>query len=208
MSTTSRGPSRRTLVKGAAWSVPVVAMGATTAAADVACSPNSCPPPPSVNWGMACASVGNARGCANTANTLQVPLTLSNTTDEAMIFVVEGAWSIANDTTVPPATIPMGGGAGFYGIGADPTACVGGVATASCPSIAPIASSSSKIEVGPGASVTVWYVFLPQGNASKFQGKIWYSWYDKATCTKVTETQSSVTSSAISPANCHSVANP
>lgn len=36
--------TRRTLVKGAAWSVPVVAMGATTAAADVACSPNSCPP--------------------------------------------------------------------------------------------------------------------------------------------------------------------
>lgn len=37
-------PTRRTLVKGAAWSVPVVAVGASSAAADVVCSPNSCPP--------------------------------------------------------------------------------------------------------------------------------------------------------------------
>lgn len=53
-------PTRRTLVKGAAWSVPVVAMGAQAAAADVTCSPNSCPTVVTFS-GNACKLPGNSQ---------------------------------------------------------------------------------------------------------------------------------------------------
>lgn len=59
-------PSRRTLVKGAAWSVPVVAMGAPAMA--VVCSPNNTSPecnpvpPPVSQPGNACKHPGNSCG--------------------------------------------------------------------------------------------------------------------------------------------------
>lgn len=55
-------PTRRTLVKGAAWSVPVVAMGQPVMA--VASSPNDPVPPPVPQPGSACKHPGNSCGSA------------------------------------------------------------------------------------------------------------------------------------------------
>ncbi|WP_162802820.1 hypothetical protein [Ornithinimicrobium avium] len=204
--------SRRTLVKGAAWSVPVVAMGAPAMAQDAACSPNSCPPPPSINWGGACGSVGNGLGCSGQKKALQVPITMVNTTDSDMIFVVEGAWSANGGgtpyPTSPPAAGSAGSGYGFFGFGENGSHCVSGVATSDCPGISPIASNTSKVLVPAGTSTTMWYAFFGLGSSSDFVGKVWYSWYEATTCTKVVDTQAQQTPSAIPDANCDGFANP
>lgn len=204
-----RSISRRTVVKGAAWAAPAVAIAS---AAPAYANSIPVPPPPSVNWGSACATIGNGRGCSGQEKALQVPLTITNNTADQLLFVVEGAWS-ANGNPTPPATAPapgsLGSGNGFYGIGTDSSNCVTLTPPTACGSISPIASTTSKVLVPAGGTLNLWYAFnTTDGDASSFVGKIWYTWYDPATCTEVGDGGDSQTENAIEPNNCHNLPNP
>lgn len=200
-----QGTSRRTVVKGAAWAVPAVAL----AGAAPAFAASKEPPPPTVSWAGACATTGSGAGCSGQSQALQVPVTIKNTTGSPLLFVVEGAWSAnGNSNPTVPANPPAAGGAGsgygFFGIGANPYTCTTLIPPTDCTSISPIASASSQVLVAAGDTLLLWYAFYSTGdNASSFLGKIWYTWYDPETCTEVGDGGSSQQATAISPGNCH-----
>lgn len=114
MTNTSRGPSRRTLVKGAAWSVPVVAMAQPVMAQDVVCSPNNTSPecnpvtPPDFQEGSACKHPGNKCGRALN-DAYHYVFCMTNNTDQPVVvtfgtmYFDDGRTSAARPSTV---TIP------------------------------------------------------------------------------------------------------
>lgn len=96
--TTKFGVSRRTLAKGAAWSVPAAAVVA--AAPAYAASPVPPPPPPVFDWGSGCATVGTGNGgCNGQQKTAQVPVFIKNFSGQTLQFQIVGAklWN-SNDT--------------------------------------------------------------------------------------------------------------
>lgn len=206
-------PARRTLVKGAAWAVPAIAVAAPAAHAATS---DVVPPPPSVAWGNACATTGNGEGCAGLEKALQVPVTIKNTTANDLIFVVKRGWS-TNGSTTPPTTAPVGtGGNGsghsFWSFGQNPSTCGSLTPPTNCTTLTTplIASTASQVLLTPGQMLTLWYQFKgTNGNASDFTGKIWYAWYDPVTCAKVEDSDGfSERATAIPNNNCHSVPNP
>ena len=76
--------SRRTVVRGAAWTVPAVAIGV----AAPAFAASTTPPPPVINFGGACGNTGSTgKGCGGD-KTLQVPLTLNNPGATDIVFQI------------------------------------------------------------------------------------------------------------------------
>ena len=99
---TKFGVSRRTLAKGAAWSVPAVAVAAAAPAYA------SSIPEPTIDFGGACGNTGaTQKGCGG-EKTLQVPLTLSNPTGTDIVF------QITSMDTCNCATAPTGPGSNVY----------------------------------------------------------------------------------------------
>ncbi|WP_181409551.1 hypothetical protein [Ornithinimicrobium kibberense] len=96
-------PTRRTLVKGAAWSVPVVAMGSTVAAANVACSPLSCPCITAIPDLDACRCTGSVRGftyfidlCFKSDCSTDVTITVTSVQSENRVL-----WQGETDVLIP-----------------------------------------------------------------------------------------------------------
>lgn len=99
--------SRRTVVRGTAWTVPVVAI-ATSVPAFAA---SLLPPPPVVNLAGACGNTGaNQKGCG-IDKTLQVPVTVTNPTSVPIVFQVT-SFLVSNTGTAP--TVGDGAGTGVY----------------------------------------------------------------------------------------------
>lgn len=104
MSTTSRGPSRRTLVKGAAWSVPVVAVAG--AAPAHAASPGQV----ILTQVGACKSPGNscrsfAKGYIftfNVTSTWSCPVTVTAASFDVLTGSTPGNLSLGEEVTIQP----------------------------------------------------------------------------------------------------------
>ncbi|WP_143780876.1 hypothetical protein [Ornithinimicrobium sp. CNJ-824] len=176
-------PTRRTLVKGAAWSVPVVAIGASAAVADVQCSPNSCPPPPAFDFDNAYKNPGGS--CESSCVPKQsygVPVTLSNASSED--YYIQFTSYLIGTTSV-----------GVHSITSDVLSCAapGGCAVEACGDNAmmnavcvPAGTASMRIYVTSGG-----YGSSPQTGQS-----IGWQWVRKSDC-EVTD--SGVAASAVSP---------
>lgn len=101
MTTTSRGPSRRTLVKGAAWSVPVVAV-AGAAPAMAASQPIVVQPLP----GSACKYGGNS--CEHGFQAYRFTFCFSNGSDEAITVSLDNMRFADGRSKAPlPATVTV-----------------------------------------------------------------------------------------------------
>lgn len=94
--------SRRTVVRGAAWTVPVVAVATQAPAFAVSLPPP--PPPPNANLGNSCGNVGNTNnaGCG-LPKTLQIPVTVNNTTGVDIVLQVTSLFVNNTNDTVPTA---------------------------------------------------------------------------------------------------------
>lgn len=102
------GVSRRTLAKGAAWSVPAAAVVA--AAPAYAKSPVPPPPPPVFNWAAGCATVGNGKGgCNGVDKTPQVPVFIQNFSGQTLQFQILGArfWKDGDPEPTTALTTPQ-----------------------------------------------------------------------------------------------------
>ena len=191
--------SRRTVVRGTAWTVPVIAIAAQAPAF----AASNVPPPPVIDFGGACANVGTGKKGCGSDKSLQVPLTLSNPGGTDVIFRITGMFTCNNCGSAPTAAGPDVY-SGIGGVFATPNhsvpsqddcnsknsgSCGGGL-------------TGGSVLVPAGTSnATYWIVSVSTGAASQFQTTIYWELLDAATCTVVRSGQSQ-TAQAISPANC------
>ena len=196
-------PSRRTIAKGAAWAVPVVAIGAPAMA--LAASGNV-PPPPVIDFGGACANTGaTQKGCGGD-KTLQVPLTIVNDTGADITFVIREMVTCVNCSADPVAGFP-GVVRGVRGIWKTPAITVPNqnvctTAPASCP-----APGANDFAIGIPASTngvpqTFWIESLSLGAASNFRAVITWQMLG-ADCQTLDAGVARTGATAISPANCN-----
>lgn len=195
------GYSRRTVVKGAAWAVPVVA-AAAAAPSYAATYPD--PPTPDIDFGPACGNTGaTQKGCGGN-KTLQVPLTLSNHTGRDVVFQITAMYT-CNCATAPtaPGTGVVAGVRGIHETPSHaytdhsncspstPSDCLGGVTNGGV--LVPNGTTDKKF----------WIESNSLGDSSSFSSTIRWRMLDAETCETLTSGQSQ-TASAIEPQNCGS----
>lgn len=191
--------TRRTVVRGAAWTVPVIAVAAPIPAFATSHEP----PPPVIDFGGACGNTGATQKGCGSDKSLQVPLTLSNPGTEDIVFQITGMF------TCNCASAPVSAGPGVYsGIGgvfstpshavtnqnkctnAAYTGCPGGV-------------SGGSILVPAGTvNATYWIVSATTQSSSSFSSRITWQLLSASDCTVLSSGQAA-TASAIEPANCN-----
>lgn len=194
--------SRRTVVRGTAWTVPVIAVAAQAPA--FAVSPPPPPPPPVINFGGACANTGATQKGCGSDKSLQVPLTLSNPGSTDYTFQITSMYTCNNCGAAPTAA-----GAGVYsgigGIFKTPDHTVPSQNDCNVKNSGPCTSgglSGGSVLVPAGTVVpqTFWIVSVSTGASSSFQSTINWRLLD-ANC-NVISTGQAQTAVAISPANC------
>ena len=190
--------SRRTVVRGAAWSVPVIAIAAPIPAFATSHEP----PPPNIDFGGACANTGaEQKGCGSDKS-LQVPLTLTNPGPDDIVFQITAMYT-CNCTTAP-----TGSGSGVYdgigGIFSTPSHTVPNQNNCDVPAYAscPGGLSQGSILVPAGTTSTYWIVSAVTQASSTFSARIEWRLLSANGCTVLRSGQSS-TAVAISPANCN-----
>ena len=191
--------SRRTVVRGTAWTVPVIAIAAQVPAF----AASNVPPPPVINFGGACANTGALQKGCGTDKSLQVPLTLSNPGGTDVVFQITSMFTCNNCGSAPTSTAG-GATAGIGGIFATPnhsepsqndcnsivgSGCSGG-----------LTGGSVLVPAGTN-NATFWIVAASTGASSSFQSTINWRLLDAATCAVLSSGQAQ-TASAISPNNC------
>ncbi len=198
-----RRPSRRTIASGAAWAVPVIAVGAAAPVASA--SGNVPPPPPVINFAGACANTGaTQKGCGGD-KTLQVPLTITNDTGADITFVIREMVTCINCTEDPVAGFP-GVVRGVRGIWKTPSISVPNqnvctVAPTPCP-----ATGDNDFSIGipattNGVPQTFWIESTPMGAASNFRTAITWLMLGQD-CQPLDAGIARTGANAISPANC------
>ncbi len=196
--------SRRTLVRGVAWSVPVVAVAAN---APAFATSHDVPPPPVINFGGACGNTGaKQKGCGGD-KTIQVPLTLSNPTSEDVVFQITSMYTCNCETA--PTAAGAGVVSGVRGIFRTPSHAV-----ANQNKCAPVAEATCSGGVDGGtilvpagtAAATYWIESNSLGDASRFSSRISYrllSASGSGSSCAVLSTGEAFTAAAISPGNCN-----
>jgi len=147
MTTESRkGISRRSLVKGAAWAVPAVAV----AAAAPAFAASAGPVLPVIDLGLACKQ-GNNPACGPQKFSYAFPITLKNTTSSPVEFQIT---SFTKD----------GIEYGVWGIMTNRTSCTPAPVTA--PRCAPAGAKNAVTVPANTPSFTLWVISNDTGNNS------------------------------------------
>lgn len=193
--------TRRTVVRGAAWTVPVVAVAVNAPAFATSYDP----PPPVIDFGGACANTGATQKGCGSDKSLQVPLTLTNQTGTDYVFQITGMFTCNNCGAAPTQ-----GGPGVYS-GIDRIYATPDHTVPSQDDCNPYPTSPCSNTGLPGGTVLVtdgtvaakyWIVSVSTGASSSFQSTITYNLLDPKTCTVI---KSGVvkTATAISPANCN-----
>ena len=168
--------SRRTVVRGAAWTVPVVAVA--TQAPAFAVSP---PPyvPPTVNLRGACANTGASQKGCGVIKTIEVPLIVSNPTSNPIQFQITGMYTV-NTGTAPTPTTP-GAYKGVTGIYTTLCNKVSLSEAAACPD----GEANGTITVPAGANnLQFIIVSAVTGNSSTFSARVEYRLLS-ADCTEI-----------------------
>lgn len=193
--TTKAGVSRRTLAKGAAWSVPAVAVAAAAPAYA------SSIPEPEIEFGKACGNTGaTKKGCGN-EKSLQVPLTLSNPTGSDIVFQVTSMYT-CNCATAPTAP-GTGVYPGVFGIFSTPSHTVDDHNDCTTVTASNCTGGVASVVVPAGTvNATYWIVSATTDNSSTFSTTINWRLLD-AEC-NVLDTGAAQTTHAIAPQNCGS----
>ena len=198
--------SRRTVVRGAAWTVPVVAVA--TQAPAFAVSPPPPPPPPVLSFAGACGNTGNqTKGCGGKF-TLQVPLKVTNTLATPIVFQITGHYVRKDGVT--PTGPGAGTQSGITAIYATPNFEMPGnvpggqndctnVTASNCPG----GIANGSIVVAPNTVGYYWIESLDTGSADDFTARIEYRLLDAASCAPLSGPFVAQTTTAISPANCN-----
>jgi len=187
------GISRRSLVKGAAWAVPIIAAAAAAPFASASGGSTT----PSFGTGRGCATVGGAgHGCAGQGKTGQVPITVTNTTGSTLYFQVLATkswiWGNAEPTAWNTST-----SASPFSVWTD-----NGTQNGCTPKVtATMCGGYLSIAAAPGATLKLWVVDQSLGSSSSFQMKVQYRWVDAA-CTTVIATATASSGQILSSANC------
>jgi hypothetical protein len=199
-SSTSRRLSRRTVAKGAAWTVPAVAVAATAPSA--AASP-FVPPPPVFNFAAGCATVGNgAGGCNGVRFTPQIPFFIRNTTNETLQFQITGTkfWISGQE----PANFSQN--QQIWTNNGSQTGCGPRIQTIGCDGLV-------SVTLTPGQCANLWVVSPELDNASSFNTVIQYRWVTPGNtpaqpgdCAVVVPPTEARPTSIISPNNCSGAA--
>jgi len=202
-STDPRQVSRRTLMKGAAWAVPVLAVAATS---PLAAASGNVPPAPGIDFGGGCGNTGaTKKGCGG-SQTLQVPLTLSNNTGRDIVFQVVSMYT-CNCGTAPTAAGP-GVYSGVRGIFKTPTF---GIPQNDCTAV-PDRPVGGTVCAGGTANGTIlvpdgttdqkyWIESAETGSSSTFSATISWRMLDAETC-EVLQEETAKSLNPLSPANC------
>lgn len=165
-----RRVSRRTIARGAAWTVPAIAVAVPAVAAAAS---GKTPPPPKFNFAGGCATVGNgAGGCNGAQKTPQVPFFIHNTTVQTLQFQIMGTkfWT-ANDSE--PGS--FNGNNQIWTNNGQESSCSPQVSTTGC-------SGYVSVTLAPDQCLNLWVVAgTPLGNSSAFFAKIQYRWVTPAT---------------------------
>lgn len=188
--------SRRTLVRGAAWAVPVVAVAAI--APSVAASE---PPPtttPTFISSAGCGTTGNGGGCAGLVKAPQIPFVIKNTTASPLWFQVTGmkSWQMGPPPTTWDTDYPN-----HYRLFTQSSPSSG-----SCqPEITTTKTCGPdtylSVLVQPNQTLSLWLVGQAQGAASSFTMAVRSRWVYEDCTVAVAQTEAS--STQISPsANC------
>lgn len=179
------GISRRTLVRSAAWAVPVVAL-ATAAPAFAISNPTTTPTFVSSDG---CGTTGNGGGCANLKKAPQIPFELKNTTAQTLWFQVTGVkiWQGAT----PPANWSTAFGTDYRLFTQNPGS------TSDCtPEVTSTLTCGdddivyASVQVQPGHTLSLWLVGPAQGAASAFTMSLLSRWVDNTCAVVVPEVQS------------------
>lgn len=192
--------NRRTVVRGAAWTVPVVAVAAQ---APVFAASNQ-PPPPDVNLGGSCANTGAVpqKGCGIVPKSLQIPVTVRNTSAVPIVFQVVSLYT-KNGGPAPTGPDDPGAVSGVSGIFATNS----GFAEHTCGSVKKSTCDggavNGSVEVAAGATAYLFVVSNENPSSSDFTATITTRLLDAATCAAIPGTQATKsTVTAISNNNC------
>jgi len=185
--------SRRTLVKGAAWAVPVVAVAAAAPFAAASGGTTT----PTFGAGRGCATTGvEGHGCAGKDKTGQVPIAVTNTTGSTLYFQVlatkswiwgkaePSAWNTS--TSNNPFSVWTDNGTENH--------CTPQVIDTRCGGYLSIAAA-------PGQTLNLWIVDQSLGSSSAFQMKVQFRWVDAA-CNVVIASDIADSGEIESKANC------
>lgn len=194
--------TRRTVVRGAAWTVPVIAVAAPIPAFATSHEP----PPPVIDFGGACGNTGATQKGCGSDKSLQVPLTLSNPGTEDIVFQITGMFT-CNCASAP--TGPGAPGSGIYS-GIEGVFSTPGHAVADQDDCTNAAYSGCSGGL-PGGSIlvpagttnaTYWIVSKSTQSSSTFSSRITWRLLSATGCT-VLRSGEAATASAIAPANCN-----
>ena len=204
--------SRRTVVRGTAWTVPVIAVAAQAPAFAVSPPPYV---PPVVDLLGSCGNTGvTTKGCGGKF-TLQVPVTVSNPTSSPIVFQVTGMY-VRKDGVTPTGPGP-GTLSGIRGIFSTPslsepdennctaqtqvqqaTCTTGGV------SGTPGQVTTSSVVIAANTAAAYFWLESPDsGSADDFTARIEYRLLDAATCTPISGTLSVQTTTTLPSNNCN-----
>lgn len=190
----NKGITRRTVMKGAAWAVPVVALASSVPA--YAASPT--PGTPVFDWGAGCATVGNTKhGCAQMSTTPQVPFTVTTPTGKTLGLQILGVKSWTQNGTEPTTwAAPTGVWTNNNGSQDNCSPEVSTTKTCSDPTY------PGAVTVAVPGSGSYWLVGSQQGNSSAFYMSVLYQWIDTNTCSVVQEAAQLSANSISSSTNC------
>lgn len=199
--------TRRTVVRGAAWTVPVVAVAANAPAFATSYDP----PPPVINFGGSCGNTGALqKGCGG-FKTLEVPLSLTNPGATPIIFQVTSMYT-CNCGTAP--TGPGDGVAvGIRGLWSTPSHsvpdqnnCTAVPTVSACSNVSGVlvgeqTGGSILVPAGTTTPLRFWIESKSLGDSSIFSSRIGWRILDATTCA-ILRTGEAFTTTAIQPANC------
>lgn len=194
----AQGPhiTRRSLVRGAAWAVPAVALASAAPAFAASTQPPTTTPTFVSSQG--CGTVGGGGGCAGLKKAPQIPFVIKNTTAQPLYFQITGMKSWQGGAE--PATWSTGFGTDFRlftqqgnsNKNCNPeltdTKVCGGVAYAS-------------VLVQPDQTLSLWLVGKADGAASSFAMAVRSRWVD-ANCNVVVAETAAASTLIDSQANC------
>lgn len=184
--------SRRTLVRGVAWSVPVVAVAAQ---APAFATSHEQPPPPTFDFANAYKNPGaSCNSSCIPKQSYGVPVTVQNVSGEDY-FIQFTSYFIGSD-----AQGQGGNNVGVFGlttgIAGCPTNFPSGSSAGTCAGFG--LSSANSVCIPSGTNLTIYVTSNSNGSSPQGGQRIDYRWIRKSDCTA---TLTSFASSAISPPN-------
>ncbi len=196
--------TRRTVVRGAAWTVPVIAVAAPIPAFATSHEP----PPPVVNLSGACGNTGTTRKGCGTEKTLQVPVTVTNTSSVPIVFQVT-SFLVSNTGTAPVVGDGAGtnvyeGVSGIFATNASFTenVCLPVTSSACAGGAEDPGSVVDSVVVGPNTTAYFFVLSKETQSSSEFSATISTRLLDATSCQPIANTSATLSRDAIPRNNC------